>query len=262
MPLAITIGLGCSLRFLIGLTGVGGGALVAPALYVILGLSYREAVALSFSYALITKVISAIQHLRQGTVRWKVTLLYGGFGVPGAVFGSKALYWFGQPGDRVFPFLLAGLLLVVAILLFWEVSRGFTIARAQPFSPTEITVNQVLVVGAIQVFVGLLLGITSVGAGSLVILWMLYLFRMNVKEIVGSNIIVALVMVAPAGLTHYIEAGVQWSLLAQLAAGSLFGAVLGAKATVVVRDRPLKITIVLLIVAGAIATMVRAWATL
>ena len=52
-----------------------------------------------------------------------------------------------------------------------------------------------------QLFVGLLLGITSVGSGSLVILSMLYLFRMTTQQIVGSNLVIALMMVIPAGLT-------------------------------------------------------------
>ncbi len=69
--------LGFVLGVLIGLTGVGGGALVAPAIYVILGRSYEQAVALSLIYSLLTKVVGAVQHVRQGTVLWKITLLYG-----------------------------------------------------------------------------------------------------------------------------------------------------------------------------------------
>jgi uncharacterized membrane protein YfcA len=53
----------------------------------------------------------------------------------------------------------------------------------------------------------------------LVVLSMLFLFRMSAKEIVGSNIVIALIMVIPAGLTHYLEGGVEW-LLAFLLLGS------------------------------------------
>lgn len=54
----------------------------------------------------------------------------------------------------------------------------------------------------------------------LVVLSMLFLFRMSAKEIVGSNIVIALIMVIPAGLTHYLEGGVEWRLLAFLLLGS------------------------------------------
>ena len=92
MDILIAVPLGFVLGFLIGLTGVGGGALVAPALYVILGVGYGAAVALSLVYSLFTKVIGAAQHVRQGTVLWRITLLYGVLGIPGAVFGSRFVY--------------------------------------------------------------------------------------------------------------------------------------------------------------------------
>jgi uncharacterized membrane protein YfcA len=97
-----------------------------------------------------------------------------------------------------------------------------------------------------------------VGSGSLVILSMFYLFRMRAAEIVGSNLVIALIMVIPAALTHYVAAGVNWSLVAVLLVGALVGAALGARATLVLPERALKLIIVVLILASAIATAVRA----
>ena len=59
MEFLIAVPLGFGLGFLIGLTGVGGGALVAPTLYVILGVEYGQAVVLSLIYSLFTKIVSA-----------------------------------------------------------------------------------------------------------------------------------------------------------------------------------------------------------
>lgn len=59
------ISIGFILGFLIGLTGVGGGALLAPALYAVLGLGYQAAVSVTLIYAVITKAFSAVQHVRQ-----------------------------------------------------------------------------------------------------------------------------------------------------------------------------------------------------
>jgi len=254
----IAVPLGFVLGFLIGLTGVGGGALVAPALYVLLGLPYGEAVALSLIYSLFTKIVSAVQHLRQGSVLWRITLIYGLTGVPGAILGSWLVYLASAELQRLFPLLMAGVLLVVAGLLLAEASMAGAAARPKPFSPHAIGGAGLLAIAAFQLFVGAVLGLTSVGSGSLVILSMVFLFRMSAREIVGSNIVIALIMVIPAGLTHYLAGGVDWRLLGLLLAGSLGGAVLGAKATMALPDRALKLAIVVLLVAGALSTVVKA----
>jgi len=257
MDYVIAVPLGLALGFLIGLTGVGGGALVAPSLYVILGLAYGEAVALSLIYSLFTKIISAVQHMRQGTVLWKLTLLYGLTGIPGAVFGSHVIYWAGAEYHRMFSMLMAGVLLLVAALIVMEATLRRVAAWEKPFSPGTITWPVVLLVVAFQLVVGTLLGLTSVGSGSLVVLSMLYLFRMSAREIVGSNIVIALIMVIPAGLTHYVVGGVNWPLLGFLLLGSAVGAVLGSKATMIAPEHELKLAMAALIVAGAIATILK-----
>jgi uncharacterized membrane protein YfcA len=245
VDLLIAVPLGFVLGFLIGLTGVGGGALVAPALYVILGVSYGEAVGVSLIYSLLTKVTSAVQHVRQGTVLWRVTLWYGLAGVPGALAGSYLVYLASPGVRRLFPMIMATVLLLVSALLLAETTLRAAIARDKPFSPQHIGALEGTVIVAVQLVVGVLLGLTSVGAGSIVILSMLALFRMSTREVVGSNIVIALIMVLPAGLAHYVAAGVDWRLVLALLAGS-------------VPERALTLVIVALIVVGAVATMIKA----
>jgi len=259
VELLIAIPLGFVLGFLIGLTGVGGGALVAPALYVLLGRDYAESVALSLIYSLFTKIFGAVQHLRQGTVLWRITLLYGLTGIPGAVLGSRVIYWASGSAQRMFPFLMGGVLLVVAGLILMETGVRAIAAREKPFSPHRIGWGGTLAIGAFQLVVGALMGLTSIGSGSLVILSMVYLFRMSAREIVGSNIVIALIMVVPAGLTHYLARGVDWRLLAVLLLGSFGGAVLGSKSAMILPDRALKLAITALIVLGAVSTIAKAW---
>jgi hypothetical protein len=253
------VGLGLVLGFLIGLTGVGGGALVAPALYTALGLPYGEAVAISLVYSLFAKVVSAIQHVKQGTVLWKITLLYGLAGIPGAVLGSRLVYVVGASSGRKLPFVMSGVLLFVAALLMLEEPVQRLVAWEKPLSPHQINWVTAGLIGGFQLGVGALMGMTSVGSGSLVILSMLYLFRMSAREIVGSNIVIALIMVLPAGLTHYAAGGLNWRLVGPLVLGSVGGAVLGARSAMRVPDRPLKLAMAALILAGALATVVKAW---
>ena len=258
MDWLITVPLGFALGFLIGLTGVGGGALVAPSLYVILGLNYQDSVALSLIYSLFTKIVGAIQHMRQGTVLWKITLLYGLTGIPGSILGSHAIYRMGSATERVFPYVMSALLVAVGLLILLETTLRDHAVRDKPFSPYVFTPAGIAAIALFQLFVGVLLGITSVGSGSLVILSMLYLFRMTAQQIVGSNIVIALMMVIPASATHLGLGGVSWPLLALLMLGSLVGTVLGAKTAMRLPPWALKLSIVVLVLAAAVATVLKA----
>jgi uncharacterized membrane protein YfcA len=257
--LLAAVPLGFGLGVLIGLTGVGGGAVVAPALYVLLGRSYAEAVALSLVYSLITKIVSAAQHARQGTVLWRLSLLYGLAGIPGAVVGSRLVYADTATTERALPLLMSAILLLAGLLIALEPRIADLMAWEKPFSPHQLSGPVVLAVAAFQLLVGALLGLTSVGSGSLVILSMIYLFRMSAREIVGSNIVIALLMVVPAGLTHFLTAGVPGALLGALLVGSFGGAFLGARLAMQAPERPLKLAMAAVIALGAVATIVKAW---
>lgn len=154
---------------------------------------------------------------------------------------------------------MAGVLVIVALLILTEDEIRRRAGWGRPFSPDTLTPASVLVVGAWQIVVGLLMGLTSVGSGSLVILSMLYLFRMSAQEVVGSNIVIALIMVLPAALAHAAVAPVSWSLLTLLLLGSIVGAALGARVTLRLSERALKRIIVALIAVAAAATVAKAW---
>jgi uncharacterized membrane protein YfcA len=154
---------------------------------------------------------------------------------------------------------MSAILLLAALLIACETPLARLMAWEKPFSPHDLTWPMALVVAALQMVVGVLLGLTSVGSGSLVILSMLYLFRMSTREIVGSNLVIALLMVVPAGITHYLTAGVPGALLAALLVGSLGGAVVGARMAMWVPEQPLKLTMAGLIALGAVATIVKSW---
>jgi uncharacterized membrane protein YfcA len=237
---------------------VGGGALVAPALYIILGMTYTEAVAASLVYSVFTKIVGFVQHQRQGTVLWRMALLYGLPAIPGAVIGSQLLYAF-ESAERLFALAMSGVLVLVAVFLLLEANLRRLGDREKPFDPAHVGVRGTTLIAAIAFAVGVLLGVTSIGSGSIIILTMVLLFRMSARQVVGTNIAIALVMVIPAGLTHFAAGGVRVPVLLLLLLGSAVGTVLGSRATMIVPDRALKIVMGVLILISAIATVLRAW---
>ena len=173
--------------------------------------------------------------------------------------GSRLVY-LADPGiRRALPWIMGGVLLMVSALMAMETTMRGLAVRERPFSPHRIGWPQGVSIVAIQLVVGVLLGTTSIGSGSIVILSMVFLFRMTAREIIGSNIVIALIMVVPAGLAHYLVGGMNWRLLGPLLLGSGVGAVLGSKSAMVLPDRALRLWMVVLISAGAVATIAKAW---
>lgn len=254
----LTIAIGFALGVLIGLTGVGGGALVAPALYVVLGMTYTTAVAMSLVYSVFTKIVGFFQHLRLGNIDWKLTFVYSAAAIPGAVIGARALYE-ARASERTFALGMALILAAVALLIFAEAGVAALSTWKKPFDVTRLGATAVVTISVLSFFVGILLGMTSVGSGSVIILSMIFLFRVPARVVVGSNIAIALVMVVPAGLTHVLVGGIDVRRVTLLMVGSVLGAVIGSRGTTWLKDRQLKLLIAAIVMVSAVATFLKAF---
>lgn len=278
MEPVFTIGLGLALGFVVGISGVGGGALMAPALYVVVGLPFTEAVTLALLYSIFTKIAGFLTHLRQGTVHWPITLLYGLPAIPGAVLGSQLVYA-AKGAERPFALVMGAALMVAALLLLlesalaaragWKQGRladtdtaGGTVEVARkrrPLDPDHIGRRGGAALATFSFAVGIILGITSVGSGSIIVTSMLLLLEMPAAMIVGSNVAIGLMMVVPAGVTHFLAGGVDGQRLLLLVGGSLFGTIIGSRATLIVPERGLRVAVALLVMLSAAATIAKAW---
>ena len=235
----------------------GGGALVAPSLFIILDLPFVEVIGTSLVFAFLTKLLSATQHIRQKTVHWHTALLFGLWGVPGAIASSYLLHDLEKRYESLFPLLMGGLLLIVAGLLVVDAIGFPRFHRVSRLVPGEIPTHTFLGIGAFSLSVGALMGITSAGSGSLIILSLVYLFTMPAHEVVGTNIVIALIMVLPAAVTHLsLGGGVNLLILGVLVIGSVAGAILGSRTTLLIPDRTLRFIVVLVISVSALA---RVW---
>ena len=126
--------------------------MVAPALYVVLALSYSDAVAVSLVFSVFTKIVGAVQHIRQASVVWRLTLLYGLAGIPGAIVGSWVVHLAGSRGERLFPLLMAAVLVLVSAMLLLEATVSRVAGWVRRWSPHELGWRRVLGIAVFQLF--------------------------------------------------------------------------------------------------------------
>jgi hypothetical protein len=216
----------------VGLTGVGGGALMTPLLVLLFGVAPATAVGTDLLFAAATKSGGAWVHARQGSVDWRLTGLLAAGSLPAAALtlALLALYVPGGLGAAT-GLIKAGLgialLLTAAALLFRRRLQAWAQRRGAAALPAGRRDALTVLVGAI---LGSLVSLTSVGAGALGVTALLFLYPgLAAVRIVGSDIAHAVPLTLLAGLGHWWLGSIDWSLLATLLVGSLPGIVLGSR---------------------------------
>jgi uncharacterized membrane protein YfcA len=233
-----------SVGILIGLTSMGGAALMAPFLILILGVRPVTAVGTDLVYGAVTKIIGSWVHLKQGTVDLPVVRKLATGSIPGGLLGALLVILlpkYTHEAERYEQRAIGCLLVFVAIVLLARLVMG----TAQAATPSVNSVkrlkflqNQGTVIwGAV---VGFCVGLTSVGSGSLLAPFLAMLYPSKTAKIVGTDICHAAVLVSVTGFAHAAAGGVEWSLIPTLLAGSIPGVLLGSKLAVYVPARSLR----------------------
>lgn len=252
---------GLFIGFLVGLTGMGGGSLLAPIMILFFRIPPVWAVGTDIAYSAVTKTVGSVIHIQQKSVNrdnLKIALWLACGSVPATILGvSMVQYIRKQYGDVINGIIIHAIgltLLLVAILLILKpvIMRRLDQKRVENQKkaalkceiviPEENTLwarrYRPLVVAFIGAFVGFLVGLTSVGSGTLIIVALAFLFpKLSSKELVGADIVHA-VMLHIAGATVYFNAGtINWTLVGLLLIGSLPGVYLGSKLSKFIPDR-------------------------
>jgi uncharacterized membrane protein YfcA len=215
----------------IGLTGMGGGALMTPAL-IFLNVPPTSAVANDLVAAAVNKSTGAAVHSREGSPhRGIATWLIAG-SLPPAFAGAFIVKAVGGDDDRdAFLKAAIGVTLLIAagtyaLRMYVEMRRkayGRAVANVEP----TVRPLPTLLVGA---FGGLLVGITSVGSGSVIMVVLLVLYpTLAGVRLVGTDLVQAVPLVTAAALSHVIVTGIDWSVLIPLVVGGTPGTFLGAR---------------------------------
>lgn len=235
--------LGFVIGLLVGLTGMGGGALMTPAL-ILLGLARPViAVGTDLVWGTLTKAVGAVVHYRQKTVDFKIVKRLAIGSIPGALGGLALLALLQKHGieamDRVVVRMLAIALMCVALSLFVRATRG----RRPADSPSKNFLNKrrAWVTSLLGAAVGFLVSLTSVGSGSVIVACLVVLYPASpMKRIVGSDIVHALLLVGVSALGHLGIGSINVPLLGALLIGSIPGVFLGSKMSAVVPERVLQ----------------------
>ncbi|HTI80920.1 MAG TPA: sulfite exporter TauE/SafE family protein [Acetobacteraceae bacterium] len=238
---------------LVGQTGTGGGSLMTPLLVLLFGIHPATAVGTDLLYASATKSVGTLVHGAHHTVNWRIVGLLSSGSVPGTVVTLLVLSQFNLNSRRagaVISVMLGVLLLLTALsLVFRRQFVGVLGPRMEALTSRQVARSTV----AVGVLLGVLVTITSVGAGALGVTSLLLLYpRLPMASIVGSDIAHAVPLTLVAGLGHWWIGSTNWSLLMWLLMGSIPGIVLGSYLAVRVPDAVLRpiLAATLAVVAG------------
>ena len=212
---------------LIGLTGIGGGALMTPFLILVLGARPMVAVGTDLAYGAVTKIVGAILHWRQGTVDLALVRRLALGSTPAGLLAVAALRWLPESttqADELVRRTLGVVLILVAVILLSQMLG----VRVRPLSRRwreRLQGRGAVVVGAI---VGALVGFTSVGSGSLLIPFLVAVFPLSTAQIVGTDVFHAAILVTVTAIGHAQGGSVDWVIVAGLLAGSIPGVAVGS----------------------------------
>jgi uncharacterized membrane protein YfcA len=234
---------GLLIGLLVGLTGMGGGSLMTPLLVLVFGFKPTVAIGTDIVHGAIFKSFGAIQHRRLGHVHARLTawMLLGS--APFSIAGVALAWWLKKEyGDGYED--TAKQILGVALVLcgFGFLIKTF-LHTAPEDKPLLLTRRDRWIAFVTGVVGGFVVGLTSVGSGTLFGLVILIAFPLTAAKIVGTDIFHAALLLTVAGIGHLTIGNVDLHATGWLLIGSVPGVLIGGRFTVSLPDRALRIAL-------------------
>jgi uncharacterized membrane protein YfcA len=243
--------LGAFVGMLVGLTGMGGASLMTPLLVLVVGVRPVLAVGTDLVYSFVSKVAGTAVHARQQTVDWRTALRVASGSIPGSLLGLGALTLMQrrmdvEAVDRIVLHLLGIMLVAVAITM---TARLLLPARLPSLWTSERAQRLLLPIGG--AIVGFIVGLTSVGSGTLVVILLTLVTPLPAARIVGTDIAQAVMLLAASSTGHLLAGNVDLSMTGNLLIGSIPGVIVGSRLCTRVPERPLRLSLAaVLLVSG------------
>ena len=213
--------------FLIGLTGMGGGALMTPFLITVMKYDPVLAVGTDLAFAAITKFIGGLEHHHESKISIKPVLWMAAGSIPASILGSQFIL--SQTDNRqlieeFLPNLLGWTLIIVSIII---IAR--TLRFLGPKKESEVRYPSALALIAIGAIGGLLVGMTSIGGGTVIMALLLLFFSMPLNYMVGLDVMHGALLAIISAFSYIFAGQTDWSSVGLLLIGSLPGVWLGAR---------------------------------
>jgi hypothetical protein len=252
---------GLFVGIMVGMTGVGGGSLMTPILIFGFGIQPAVAVGTDLLFAAATKAGGVWAYWRHGVVKWKVVACLGAGSLPATLL---TLWWMsasgiheGENSDLITYALGIALILTSSALLLksrigsiLQKRKGHPVVNAL-YALRHDKANKAIFTALTGVVLGVMVTLSSVGAGALGAIILLFLYpAMKGVEIVATDIAHAVPLTLIAGIGHWAVGTVDWSLLSYLLIGSLPGIAIGSYFGMKISDqilRPLLAVILVLV---------------
>lgn len=249
-PILALAGLGVGI--VVGLTGMGGGALMTPVLVLFFGVPPMAAVSSDLAVSAVMKPFGGWVHARRGTVNWALVGWLCAGSVPSAFCGVLLLQAIGDERaiQQTVQYALGVALLLAAGGL---VVKAYGRRRAGgPGGVAQVRVRRLptLLLGAVG---GVVVGLTSVGSGSLIIVVLLALYpALRANDVVGTDLVQAVPLVTAAALGHALFGDLDLNLAAAVLVGSIPGVLLGARLSSRAPARLVQCALIVVLVASAL----------
>ena len=240
--------------FLVGLTGAGGGALMTPMLILLFGIKPLTAISSDLVAAVVMRPIGALVHLRKGTVNLRLVgwMVLGS--VPAAFAGAYLLHVLGHSSGadgKVEKALGAALLVgAAAMVLRYVLDLRHGHERAGVVHDLTVRRGPTIAIGVIG---GVIVGMTSVGSGSLMIVLLLFLYPMiGANQLVGTDLTQAVPLTVAAALGALAFGHIEFSVTTSLILGSVPAVLVGSFLSSRAPDRYIRPAITFVILASGL----------
>lgn len=257
-PVIVIFGLGIGV--LVGITGMGGGALMTPLLVLIFGVQPVTAIATDNLYGSVTKCFGAWSNIKRRTVHLGIAFWLAVGSVPAAIAGVWVIqllvqhYGQDQLNQLVLGILGAALLVVGSAVFMRAIFLSDVIPERHAMHLYRRHKIAAVATGALTGFV---IGLTSTGSGTLVAITLITVFRLTPQRVVGTDLFHGAVLQGAAGVAYAIAGSVNYVLMANILIGAIPGVIIGARLASKVPQGMLRYALGTVLTASAIAVLAK-----
>jgi uncharacterized membrane protein YfcA len=256
-PAIVLFGLGVGI--LVGATGMGGGSLMTPLLILVFGIKPAVAVGSDLAYAAVTKTVGGFRHLVKGKVHRRMALWLAVGSCPGALIGVYILDAlrdaYGDSFDDLLLVLISAALLLVGLLMLLRI---LAITGVPERDSLKMQTRHKVAAVALGFSIGVVLGVTSAGSGTLIAVGLIVGFRLSPHLVVGTDVVHAAVLLWAAALGHLVSGNIDWGLTGTILVGSIPGVWIGANLSTRLPADVLRPALAIVLVASGLALLSKA----